>query len=130
MRHWLGQKVGYETAWRMNHLSARVPGFQVHPTSKAADLKPNTSSALQVRFHYPPTSDVTVTITADNPSAATISPISLTFTPDNFDTSQTVTITRKAVQNDTPFRVTFETASRDDVYNALSDTWPYVALKR
>jgi len=129
MRHWIGQKVGYETAWRMNHLSARVPGFQVRPDSKATDLKADSSSELQARFHYPPTSDVTVTVAVDDPSAATVSPTALTFTPENYGTAQTVTVTGKAVPEKTPLRVSFTTESEDDVYNALSDGWSYTALK-
>lgn len=128
-RHWLGQKVGYETAWRMNHLSARVPGFQVRPKNKTADLPPDTSSELLVRFHYPPISTVTVTIAVDKPAAATVSPTTLTFTPANHGTAQTVTVTSKAVEKDTPFRVSFTTASKDDVCNALRDTWAYTTLK-
>lgn len=128
-RHWLGQKVGYETAWRMSRLGARVPGFQVRPTTKAAELKANVSTELRVKFHYPPSSPVTVTIAVDKPAAASASPTTLTFTPDNYDTAQTVTITAQTVEKDAPFEVRFTTASEDDVYNALSDTWAYAALQ-
>jgi len=128
-RHWLGQKVGYETAWRMNHLRSRVPGFHVRPTSKTAALAPNTTSELEVRFHYPPTSDVTVAIAVDHPAAATIRPTTLTFTPNNYESAQTVTVTSKAVEKDTPFGVRFTTASKDEVFHELGDTWRYTALK-
>ena len=114
----------------MNHLGARVPGFQVRPSSKATDLKPDKSSELQVRFHYPPTSDVTVTIAVDEPSAATVSPTTLTFTPENHGSAQRVTVTGKAVAEDTPLRVSFTTESEDDVYQALSDSWSYTARKQ
>ena len=40
-----------------------------------------------------PTSDVTVTLESDDPSAATVSPASLTFTPAEWNTAQTVTVT-------------------------------------
>ena len=126
-RHWLGQKVGYETAWRMNHLNARVPGFQVRPKSKTTELAANATSELEVKFHYPPTDNVTVTIAVDNPSAATVSPTTLTFTPDDYLAAQTVTVTGKDVDKDTPFRVTFTTQSEDEVYDALTDEWGYTA---
>lgn len=128
-RHWLGQKVGYETAWRMNHLNARVPGFAVRPRNRNTELKPNATSKLNVQFLYPPTADVTVNITVDKPAAATVSPTTLTFTPDNFDSLQTVTVTPETVSTDVPFEVQFKTQSSDPVFDALSDAWPYTAQK-
>ena len=49
--------------------------------------------AYAVELKSEPTSDVTVTVESDDPSAATVSPTSLTFTPDEWDTPQTVTVT-------------------------------------
>ena len=40
-----------------------------------------------------PTADVTIPIGAGDPTEATVSPLSLTFTPANYDTPQTVTVT-------------------------------------
>ena len=40
-----------------------------------------------------PTGDVTITITSDRTAAATVSPAALTFTPSNWNTEQTVTVT-------------------------------------
>lgn len=127
MRHWLGQKIGYETAWRMNHLHARVPGFRVRPLDKNAELKTDTTRELQVKFHEPPAADVTVTVSLDQPAAATATPATLTFTPDNYNTAQTVTVTAKTVNQDTPFNVRFKTESKDQVFHSLSDSWGYTA---
>lgn len=127
--HWLGQKIGYETAWRMNHLTARVPGFQVRPTSNTIDLKPNQTAELNIKFLYPPTADVTVTITPDKPTAATATPTTVTFTPENYNTAQTVTVTSKEVKENTPFNVTVATESKDNVYDGLKDTWGYAAVR-
>ncbi|MBF2754540.1 MAG: autotransporter outer membrane beta-barrel domain-containing protein [Gammaproteobacteria bacterium AqS3] len=47
-----------------------------------------------------PTANVTVSLASGNSRAATVSPASLTFTPSNYDTAQTVTVT--PVQDDNP----------------------------
>ncbi len=113
--HWLGQTIGYETAWRMSHLGARVPGFVVRPSG---------ASALEVKFLYPPTTEVTVAVGADRPDAAEVSPKTLTFTPENYSKAQSVSIKTKA---DSPFSVKLLTQSNDVTFNQLQDSWPFTA---
>lgn len=111
---WLGQTIGYETAWRMSHIGSRVPGFVVRPVG---------SGSLEVKFVYPPKADVTVAIVADQADAADVTPTTLTFTPATFNSTQTVTVKAKA---DAPeFRVKLITQSTDTDFNQLHDSWPY-----
>lgn len=116
LNHWLGQKIGYETAWRMSHVSARVPGFIV---------RPEKNGSLKVKFLYPPKANVNVMIAADQASAAEVSPKALTFTPENYNKAQTVTVKAKA--DAATFRVMLVSRSSDTDFNRLRDSWPYPA---
>lgn len=51
------------------------------------------TATYTVRLATAPTGRVTITSTSAAPSAATVSPATLTFTPANWDTTQTVTVT-------------------------------------
>lgn len=113
--HWLGAKVGYETAWRMSHLGARVPGFVVRPSG---------TSSLEVKFLNPPKAEVTIAVGADRADAAEVSPAALTFTPENYSKAQRITVKNKS---DGQFRVKLLTQSKDVVFNRLHDSWPYPA---
>ena len=124
---WLGRRIGYETAWRMSHLQARVPGFRVLPSSsKSMTVSPDKPEKMTLRFMYPPLSEVKVTISIEKAGVAVASPASLTFTPENHSTPQEVTISApEEVKADREFRVIFRTESKDEVFDGLSDSWAY-----
>lgn len=124
-RGWLGQKVGYETAWRMSHLTTRVPGFTVQPIGNNATVQSKASTKLSVKLYYKPTETVTVRIITDKPEVATAEPKYLTFTPDNHSTEQIVTVDTLMVKADTQIHVKCETRSKDAVFTGLHDTWAY-----
>jgi len=71
-----------------------------------------------------PTADVTITISSSDPTEGTVSPASLTFTPDNWTTPQTVTITGiddALADGDVAYTViTHPAVSSDPVYNGLN----------
>ena len=58
--------------------------------------------AYTVRLNSEPTSAVTVTVESDDPSAATVSPASLTFAPDEWGMAQTITVTGENDNVDNP----------------------------
>ncbi len=124
---WLGHKIGYETAWQMSHLTTRVPGFRVLPASTSAtSVTPGTSETMTVQFMYPPQAEVTVTVSAVNPTAAIVSPQTLTFTPANYDSPQTVIVTGlPGATSAESFEVVYQTSSTDEIYDDLSDSWEY-----
>ncbi len=130
-KNWYCRKTGYEIAWQYATLQERVPGFEVLPASAAAtSVTPGTSTTLTVRFLYPPTGNVTVSIASDNGTAATVTPASLTFTPQNYNVAQTVTVTGLAgAAGSENFNVTVATTSSDAVFNGLTDTWSYTTLR-
>jgi len=127
MNDWYGQRIGYETAWRMAHLNDRVPGFAVRPKDKNPDLKSGAITNMEVKFYYPPASDVTVSISLDKEGAGKVEPKTLTFTPENYSTIQKVTVKGNNVDADTPFKVKLETKSEDNVFDKLQDSWSYMA---
>jgi len=129
-RRWLGRKIGYETAWRMSHLTARVPGFRVLPVGNAETVSPTSPAELTVQFQYQPTAEVAVAISIDNPNAASVEPALLTFTPGNHATPQKVTVVGKKVSAATEFRVVFATNSSDKVFDGLRDSWAYTATAK
>ena len=67
-----------------------TPGVRVSESTLAMDE--GGSDTYTVRLVNKPSGNVKVTTTSSNPSAATVSPASLTFTSSNWDTPQEVTV--------------------------------------
>lgn len=129
-QQWLGLKIGYETAWQMSHMTSRVPGFRVIPTTNKPEtgyvVTPNFSQGLSVKFIYPPKSNVTVNVSVSDAAAGTVSTNSLTFTPQNYNVPQIVTVTGVNRENgEFPFNVILTTSSTDVVYDGHRDEWDY-----
>lgn len=125
-KYWFCRKTGYEIAWQYATLQERVPGFKVLPSSiTKISIDANSPETLSVRFMYPPKQNVTVNISVDNTSAATIDKASLTFTPTNHSVAQTVRLTGIASATKSSVKATFTTLSTDTIYNGLSDDWTY-----
>jgi hypothetical protein len=127
---WLGNKIGYETAWQMAHLTTRVPGFRVLPSSTSATTvtpgPTGTRQTMTVQFMYPPQEDVIVTVSTSNPTAAIIGPRTLVFTPENHAVPQTVTVAGlPGALSSEPFEVVFSTSSADHIFDGLGDAWAY-----
>ena len=69
-----------------------VPGYVVSSLSGNTDETGRTST-FTIRLKSPPESDVLISITSSDTSEGTVSPSTITFTQNNYDTAQTVTIT-------------------------------------
>jgi len=126
-QNWYCRKTGYEIAWQYATLQYRVPGFEVLPASiNATQVSPGSPTTLTARFLYPPASNVIVNVSVDNSTAAIVTPSMLTFSPQNYNITQTVTVTAAPlVAIPQTFNVSFSTASSDAVYDGLSDQWGY-----
>jgi len=74
-------------------------GFQLSKTT-AAVTESGTKDTFTVVLDSKPTHDVIVTLTSDDTGEATVSPDNLTFTSENWNTAQTVTITGVADDQD------------------------------
>ena len=82
-----------------------------------------TTSSFTAALLTQPTHPVTVAITSSNISEGTVSPDSLTFTADNWQTAQTVTVTGQndnIDDNDQSYRIELVTSSADSNYNTSS----------
>ena len=67
------------------------PGMAILP--RTLDVDEGGTATYTVNLNTVPTGDVTVEITSDDPGAATVSPATLTFTPTDWNTARTVTVT-------------------------------------
>ena len=80
------------------------------------------SATFTVSLTTQPSSDVTVNIASDDPTTVTVTPTPLTFTPGNWATAQTVTVTgvNDADTSDEALSVTLSTTSPDSDYDSLT----------
>ena len=82
-----------------------------------------TASHFTAALLTQPTDPVTVAIISSNPSEGTVSPASLVFTVDNWQTTQTVTVAGQddnLDDNDQSYRIELVTSSADSNYNTSS----------
>jgi len=123
---WDAKRIGYETAWMVGRCASRAPGFKVLPSAAdALSITQSTDETMSVQFILQPLSNVTVNVSISNP-AATVSPAMLTFTPANYATAQSVTVSGlpgPVASED--FNVNFVTASADEACNGVTDSWKY-----
>ncbi len=69
------------------------PGITVTPTTGLITSENGDTASFTVVLQSEPTADVTIPISTTNDAEATASPVTLTFTPVNWDTPQAVTVT-------------------------------------
>jgi len=123
---WHSRKVGYETAWMMGKCQTRAPGFKVRPQTNSSVISPDSPQKMTVQFILKPESNVTVTISTDNSTAGSVFPSTLTFTPNNHDLAQTITVYGETgTAGSFPFNVNFSSSSNDEVYDNLNDSWSF-----
>ena len=122
-RRWMARRIGYETAWRLSHLSPRVPGLEILPSATSVtSIMSGDSEKMTVRFLYPPIAPVTVKVLVEGAMESTVTPDELTFTPENYLESQVVAV--KAAGSG-QLKINFLSESEDTVYKELSDSWIY-----
>ncbi len=70
-----------------------LPGILVTPTSGLETTEAGSTASFSIVLASRPTALVTIDVASSRPTEGTASVASVTFTPDNFDTPQTVTVT-------------------------------------
>ncbi len=75
-----------------NDGSVAATGVTVTPTSGLTVSETGTTATFTVVLNSAPTANVTIPLSSSNTSEATVSPASITFTPTNSSTPQTVTV--------------------------------------
>ena len=95
-----------------------LPGVTVYPT--VLTIPEGNSDSYTVVLQLQPTEDVTVAVTVPSGSDASVNPASLTFTEDNWDDSQTVTVTTQADTDDADDTVTLSHAASGGNYQGVT----------
>ena len=70
-----------------------LPTIDVNPTSGLATSETGTSDTFTVSLSAAPSADVTIPVSSSDTTEGTVAPASLVFTPANWMTPQTVTVT-------------------------------------
>ncbi len=73
--------------------SSAPPGITVTPTLGLVTTEAGGTATFTVVLASEPTANVTIPVTSSAPAEATAAPAALTFTPENWDAPQTVTVT-------------------------------------
>jgi len=134
---WYSQKIGYEAAWHVGTCQVRAPGFKATPIGKSLRVAAGAGEQVAVSFLNSPKANVTVQVYIGT-EGVTVSPQTLTFTPDDYNVSQLVSLTyfpaesitnqsmligEESNSNEPKVDVSFKTESDDEVYDALEDDW-------
>ena len=104
-------------------MSGTLPGVNISPVSGNTS-EDGTSATFTVVLNTQPTADVSIDLISNDLTEGTISDNRLTFTPTNWDTNQTITITGVndyVDDGDITYKILINNAvSTDLVYNGLS----------
>ena len=96
----------------------------VSPTSGLVTTEAGGTDSFTVRLDSEPTANVTIDLSSSNTSEGMISPTSVTFTPDNWDQPQTMTVTGQQnaeVDGNVAYTiVTGAASSSDPKYNGMA----------
>ena len=126
-RSWVAFKAGYETAWNLMHLRGKAPCLRVLPEgpgSTAVTLE--SQASLSISFANPPSSEVKVTLTSDNDAAVSYEPKELSFTAENYNLPQTVTMVGLEGELSTEtYTLSATTTSKDHGFDGVVDRWTY-----
>ncbi|MCP4702732.1 MAG: PKD domain-containing protein, partial [Gammaproteobacteria bacterium] len=103
-----------------------VPGFAISPVSGLITTESGGKATFTVALDTRPSAGITLPLSSSEPGKGTVSPASLTFTADNWNVAQTVTVTGiddspPAADGDIAYTVVTAAAiSEDDDYNELN----------
>jgi hypothetical protein len=104
-------------------IPAATPGFTVNPTNGLNTSESGGTAAFAVVLDVPPTDEVTIALASDNASEGTVAPASLTFTTNNWNLSQTVTVSGQddsLVDGQVNYTIVLSpAASMDSSYNGI-----------
>ncbi len=110
----------------LTNINHNTAGIDVAPTSGLQTDTNGGTAAFSVTLNSKPTANVTIPVASSDTSQGTVSTSSLTFTPANWNVSQTVTVTgadNQIADGNQGYTVTTGPASSADVaYNGQSGT--------
>jgi hypothetical protein len=97
-------------------------GINISPVTGLFTNENGTTAQFSIALNSQPTANVTITLASDDPTEGTITVSSITFTPDNWNVAQTVTVTGVddvLADGSTPYTIITNAASADASYNEL-----------
>ena len=97
--------------------NTELPGIIVMPTSDLSTTA-NGTATFTIVLRHKPTDDVTIPISSSDPTRATVSVTSVTFSPTDFDQPKTVTVTGGASGGDFTI-VTGKASTNDTAYSGF-----------
>jgi hypothetical protein len=104
-------------------INSGAPGITVDPTSGLVTTEAGGTASFNVVLDTQPNADVSIDLSSSDTTEGTVSPVTLTFTPANWNSAQTVTITGiddNEVDGDIAYTiVTAAAVSTDANYNGL-----------
>ena len=121
----LGSAAGYASvADTLDVLDDEVAGFTIVETGGSTTVSETaTSDTFTVVLDDEPLSSVVITVTSGDTGEATVDKTSLTFTPANWNTAQTVTVTGVDDSSVDADQTTAITLSIDDANSTTSSIW-------
>ncbi|MFO0837235.1 MAG: Calx-beta domain-containing protein [Phycisphaerae bacterium] len=100
------------------------PGITVNPSGGLVTTEAGGTALFSIVLNSQPTANVTISLSTSDPTEGVVAPVTLTFTPANWNTPQTVTVTGvddALVDGDVLYTiVTAPAASSDPSYNGLN----------
>ena len=103
----------------------QTPGVSITPDSGLVTSESQTSASFTVALTSAPSSNVTINMESSDITEGLVSPGSLSFTADNWDTVQAVTITGvddTSVDGDINYSISFSVQSADNTYDGMALT--------
>lgn len=98
---------------------ARGPGITVTPTTGLTTSEAGDMASFLVALNAAPTADVTISVTSSDTSEGTVAPDTITFTSENWDQPQVVTVTGvddSDEDGDIPYTIILENTSTGGNY--------------
>src|SRR6266850_3118030 len=119
---WFAYDTASYPAW--GQLTILTPGISVTPTSGLTTTEGGGTATFTVVLDSAPSANVTIGLSSNDLTEGTVSPASLTFTPGNWSTARTVTVTGMSdfvADGNVPYTiVTAAAASADGSYNGMN----------
>jgi hypothetical protein len=107
-----------------NDTAIGTPGVTVTPTSGLTTTEAGGTATFTIVLNSRPAAPVTIPVTSHDTTEGTVSPASVTFTPDNWNVPQTITVTGvddAIVDGNVTYLIITGSASSDDpAYNGLN----------
>ena len=102
---------------------ATSPGITVVPTTGLITDESGASTTISLVLDSEPAADVMVAVTSSNINEGSVSPANLVFTPANWDSVQSITVTGvddDLIDGDISYTISFSVTSLDTDYDAMS----------